>query len=1485
MLAMFGGLVASGQADETRTVPGTANIYGAGHASTPAAGFGGSGELPPVISFAAGSGQTLEIVSATGTVLLDTVTNNAGIGPSGPDGGPFYAPTDVTSTDGLSGIQSNVTGFLTGVFLDDSEPTGGGPAVLDFSSGGLGTNFSSLSPVIGQVFFIGNGRTSSGGVQKFQIPATATRLFLGVVDAADGDNAAGPPQAYGDNGGSFSATVRIEPKVTRIVYHRNGDLIVMDADGGNKLNLTSGAFYTELAEMSADGKFIAFRGTRAAPAPGGGFLSGIWVMKAEAVGAGNVPVLVSPNSNYGYNISWHPDSRHLALGEYVTSSPTVTVLRVRDEAGEITPEGAGNVAVRMLVRSADYYYSGGNFSPDGRYLAVSNKAKQIFLLRAFDSSGALTPEGAGNPLAKVGLLDTHNLAGTPEWSPDARSVVFPQITLDAGFANPISRLAVLKVRDTSGNPVSEGTGNARVNFTTAVAGNYTTVSPSWSADGSKIAFAWAPDNVTFYNTYTILASGPENSTTNPKVLLTSNAEGGTVTPSFAGAGFVPADTVATHGVVLSGLKNGQLLPPKSTISVKATISPAPSAGVTISSVRFHINGKPFGTADSSAPYTFSSLFESAGERIVTAVATDSQGGTVTSAPLKFTITPAGAGPLALQTEILPAGATFAPGQLITYRLLATNTSTTDVAKEVKLVTPVPERTKYNKSGSYDENGGKLSPSPKVSENKKEVTFSLGNIPAGKTRRAELVVRVPYDAAAGGDAIRNTHFNITGKADKSFSGNFGILSRTIAGAPPANSPRLSLIKTIVDLADDKNDELDMIEDEKLGSIPGAGPGDVLSFVLVVSNYGGLSAERVSVTDRVPDGCKLVPKSVRVNDVSAGAMLTVDGRTLKFQLGNIAANKIAVISYQLEILGSGAGAPTPGVTLYSVGAEVGSMNLQGRSDSAPDRLPIRIEEPVEVSVILEAKTGSSEVGKPSSYVMTYRNEGSRIARGAKIVNPVPEGTKYRPGSAVIRNKKAGQSIDVSNSGIVTFNLGDVPPESGGSVELAFDVKASVLDLDFPEVVNRPYISSSTAKSAEVLSGISAAPAKTEKGYISEDRNPVLDPSIPQLFIARIAPQSVQKGDQFIYQIIVGNSSDLEVSGAGGVFFDIPKGARYESSSAGIYSASSNRFFAAFHHFTGNAAVKFPAHSAKMITILLTATGAVGDVIQDSSCNLSPKSLRQIYLPPAATMILNEPATTSTNQVRIAGAQLSALGIDSSVAMLDDRVAAAVGSIDEKSVSIRIGGASYVQMTNGSTLVPLLGEDKILAIGPEALIGNDGSTLIGNDGSTLVAAGGGHLITFNGLIGNDGSTLIGNDGSTIMSKIRTNAPDNLVAAGGGNLVAAGGGNLVGNDGASLIGNDGSTLATIASFLTGPNAAFLVAAGGGNFLGDKGKGLIFTDAATAVIRNSESLVAAGGGNLVAAGGGNLGAALSRDKSMAISFNRNGTLTVGGGGSPPIGK
>ena len=177
----------------TITVHATANIYGAGHAVPPDPGGGGGGELPPVHEFPVGSGQVLQLVGIDGTISADNgVTFNGADGSRG--------PITVTPWEGISGIRDTRGGFyLVGVFLDDTEPYDPAPRGKDFSRA---HNFTSISPPLGTVFFIGDGM-GSPGVQTFHVPDRATRLFLGLADATNGQ---GPPGAYGDNLGELVVT-------------------------------------------------------------------------------------------------------------------------------------------------------------------------------------------------------------------------------------------------------------------------------------------------------------------------------------------------------------------------------------------------------------------------------------------------------------------------------------------------------------------------------------------------------------------------------------------------------------------------------------------------------------------------------------------------------------------------------------------------------------------------------------------------------------------------------------------------------------------------------------------------------------------------------------------------------------------------------------------------------------------------------------------------------------------------------------------------------------------------------------------------------------------------------------------------------------------------------------------------------------------------------------------------------------------------------
>lgn len=83
--------------------------------------------------------------------------------------------------DGLSAPTNVRVSALMGVFLGPDDPSGGAtPVALSFA-GGL--DFASLDPGLHQIFFIGDGLTSSsfipgdplGARQLFLVPAGATR--------------------------------------------------------------------------------------------------------------------------------------------------------------------------------------------------------------------------------------------------------------------------------------------------------------------------------------------------------------------------------------------------------------------------------------------------------------------------------------------------------------------------------------------------------------------------------------------------------------------------------------------------------------------------------------------------------------------------------------------------------------------------------------------------------------------------------------------------------------------------------------------------------------------------------------------------------------------------------------------------------------------------------------------------------------------------------------------------------------------------------------------------------------------------------------------------------------------------------------------------------------------------------------------------------------------------------------------------------------
>ena len=185
-------------------VSGQANIYGAGLTFPPDPGGGGGGVLPVQVDLSAlGNPQALDFPAISGAVSGWV----GGPDPySGSDGGPYWGGvTNVPAYGGISGIEDDTsTMFLVGVFLGSSGQPAAPPPILNVTNANSDTSFS---PLIGQQFFIGDGRAAANVLQTFNVPRGATTLYLGFAENFQFAFARRLPGYYGDNGGSVSVNV------------------------------------------------------------------------------------------------------------------------------------------------------------------------------------------------------------------------------------------------------------------------------------------------------------------------------------------------------------------------------------------------------------------------------------------------------------------------------------------------------------------------------------------------------------------------------------------------------------------------------------------------------------------------------------------------------------------------------------------------------------------------------------------------------------------------------------------------------------------------------------------------------------------------------------------------------------------------------------------------------------------------------------------------------------------------------------------------------------------------------------------------------------------------------------------------------------------------------------------------------------------------------------------------------------------------------
>jgi hypothetical protein len=156
-------------------------------------------ESPVQIDMSIIPGAVITVSSVSGMAGNDW-TYGATYTANGDNNGSFPVYDDAAS-DGFSehGIadSSMPLNSINAVFLNNNLPDNqSAPATTSFATQ-TDRDYTSFSPKVQQVFYVGNGQTSEGLQQTIVVPQGATRLYLGTMDGWEWSN----------NIGGYNATI------------------------------------------------------------------------------------------------------------------------------------------------------------------------------------------------------------------------------------------------------------------------------------------------------------------------------------------------------------------------------------------------------------------------------------------------------------------------------------------------------------------------------------------------------------------------------------------------------------------------------------------------------------------------------------------------------------------------------------------------------------------------------------------------------------------------------------------------------------------------------------------------------------------------------------------------------------------------------------------------------------------------------------------------------------------------------------------------------------------------------------------------------------------------------------------------------------------------------------------------------------------------------------------------------------------------------
>jgi Tol biopolymer transport system component len=242
----------------------------------------------------------------------------------------------------------------------------------------------------------------------------------------------------------------------------NSGIYVMNDDGSNQINLTTGELFSHELDpkWSPDGSRVAFTSTRDANVVPYNFNTEIYVMNAD----GSNQTRLTNNSSYDSGPSWSPDGSKIAFvsDRHLPPPPPIGP----------PPAGPGHTDIYVMnsdgsnpVRLTNNTFSEGqpDWSPDGSkitFISDRDGNTEIYVMSADGSN-------------QTRLTNNTAFDSGPSWSPDGSKIAF-DTDRDGGTEADVEIYSM----NADGSNQTRLTNNASLD-----------AEPSWSPDGLKIAFA------------------------------------------------------------------------------------------------------------------------------------------------------------------------------------------------------------------------------------------------------------------------------------------------------------------------------------------------------------------------------------------------------------------------------------------------------------------------------------------------------------------------------------------------------------------------------------------------------------------------------------------------------------------------------------------------------------------------------------------------------------------------------------------------------------------------------------------------------------------------------------------------------------------------------------------------------------------------------------------------------------------------------------